>query len=386
MQAMVGSMILFVRRRDSRVDLAVILNQAAVIDHHALLLQQIERAGGTTRFIWPNPGGPLQGVMDSATRRLQRLGVKLDVVEMSAADLMLEYEQGRLGALMPQTPYLDDSYAPEYQEALATIPLVYMNYGLHVFAQPHYMSNPALFSRFRFLLAESSYHYDELVNAGIPADQVLQVGHPSAYWLRRQWTRKFRLRASVLWAPHWTREFSTWEDTLPTVLAIARARPRVRIRLSPHPLLERLTGLALPEGYDKAKQTKESSGQLLLELENQENIVISRDSMLRDIVETDMCITDGIAPIGFFGLTGKPLAVTTSSQRLAAYAPNYSESLKYVFESGSQSEIFDWALKQLDAGVVGRVSRAQVQAAYGAVSSYDKSPGSLLLKHLRSVL
>jgi len=155
------------------------------------------------------------------------------------------------------------------------------------------------------------------------------------------------------------------------------------VRLSPHPLLEALTGLKLPSGYDQATLQDSTTTNTLTLLCQEPNVTVTRGPLLKDIVESDICVTDGKAMIGFFGITGKPMAVSKSTERRADLLPEYRSLANHWTEEGSPERIEVWLNKILDEWSPGMKSAEAIAAGDVALPTFEPSPGAALLRRLR---
>jgi hypothetical protein len=364
-----------------RVDIALLVNQAHALDHHAELMQQFADAGGRALIIWPSQPGAIQGGLKEAKDNLEALGIDVEFAVMSSTQILRAFRRGRLGALLTQTPFLAEHHAPTFAPVFAAVPLIYLGYGLDVFSSSLSMSG-ALLSRFSLILAASAHHAERLIRSGIAREKVLVLGHPSVYRLRREQPPEGNGTPTLLWQPHWTREFSTWELALPVILNLARTRRDIHVRISPHPLLEALTGLEVPVGYDQSTQHDSTSSEILGQLRDEPNVSFTWGPLLKDIQESDICVTDGKAMIGFFGLTGKPMAVTKSPGRQSTLLSEYQPLATHWMTEDSPENVAIWIDTILDTWEPGMKSAEAIAAGHTALPTFELSPGAALAKRL----
>ena len=129
----------------------------------------------------------------------------------------------------------------------------------------------------------------------------------------------------ILWAPHWTQTwldrdskgFSRFSESISPILACLEARPEVEVIFRPHPLLELAIQqpvgtptFLLSQAISTAGSISESNWRDDFEnLKTHPRFIWSRESLFDDLNRTDVLLTEGVAIIGYWGVTGKPMIV-----------------------------------------------------------------------------
>lgn len=378
-----------------RCEIKMILCQESGFDNFANLALQLEREGIEVEFIWPFYAGPLQGSPENANRLLKLHNQAWNLRSFKSRlrwGMFLLYSKFREYKFFAQTPYIDDHYHPRTAKLFSHRSIGYLNYGINLEASNPVNFDLEIFKQFSPMLVANQFENAIFIARGAKSPNLVVTGMPGPYevFLQNQTRVLYQLSGkpvTLLWAPHWNREWSTWERVLPELLRFAKEKPEVRVLIRAHPLLMQISGRTLPKGYLLSEATSERISEELNELLSQSNVQISGGTMVSDCLESDWLLTDGISIIAYWAATGRPLAVTRKLQ-----SPEFSgfgrRLLNYaqIIDMERPGQVFEWLSRR--ATIIGQDADSQ-SGDQGLVSEAKHyfhdgmSPGKIFADWLR---
>jgi hypothetical protein len=137
-------------------------------------------------------------------------------------------------------------------------------------------------------------------------------------------------RPRLLWAPHWSKDwlngtqgFAQWRKTVGVILDFAYSNPLIDIVVRPHPILREVilasrfkSRLILNREALKAIDLESDSHDLddFSNLLSLQNVSMSDNTLLEDILRSSHLVTDGVSIIGYWATTGKPMLVVEGKE------------------------------------------------------------------------
>jgi hypothetical protein len=166
---------------------------------------------------------------------------------------------------------------------------------------------------FTKILVSSKQDLQSFKSEGIPDEKLALIGNPLTFEIKYgkslHNSKVERDSVNILWAPHWDSSWSNWEATLPKVMELLDSNSSYKLTFRPHPLLMPGIKGSLPKGYRAAVPEHSISVRTIVDFLRRENVHLSTSSLILDIQENDLLLTDGVSIIGFWYPTGKPIAV-----------------------------------------------------------------------------
>lgn len=250
---------------------------------------------------------------------------------VNASSILRHYRKTKSKAIFLQSPYLE--HYPEWFSTLEPdADFAYAGYGISLsnYYEGHFNTLVIQFSK--YLLSASPYEFDGYQMNSSKRSTVIFSGNPLMYELRsilkERAIENFPYKTRLLWAPHWSKDwlngtqgFAQWKKTIGVVLDFARLNPHIEIVVRPHPILREtimasqfehrlITNREAIKSIDLESDLNELSK--FVELLNLENVSMSGNSMLEDVLSSSHLITDGVSIIAYWATTGKPMLVIES--------------------------------------------------------------------------
>ena len=250
-----------------------------------------------------------------------------------------------LGIVM-QMPYLE-MYNASWQEIEYRHRAAYLGYGINLIKVPHQYSSGPL-RRFKYLGAHGPGEVEAYIEGGCLHRSVRWVGNPLLWQLMTLDSGKKRnaigknsfsadAKITILWAPHWAKDWygglgtTTFPETLFDICGIAQDNPSVQFVLRPHPFLLKKFGIVASRADQDALTLK------WLELSVLPNVTISNSTMGDDIMNADICITDGVSIIAYASALGIPVVITRrkGSPEFYVWGEEIAREQRIVFDQES---------------------------------------------------
>ena len=332
----------------------ILLCQESGFDNLASLALDLDRIGQSYYFLWPLDEGPLQGSFSIASELREKWGFRGPIIRIKSVEQLRSLKRKILanqGITFIQTPYLSDHYVASSLDFLKEVRLGYLNYGVNLANTPDYHYQLDIYNSISALLVANEFERDAFIAAGVSPEKIVSVGVPVIHELIH-FTQKSEPASQkplkVLWAPAWAWGWSNWEETLPTLYAVAKKHSDLEVKIRAHPLLTPLTSRQVPPSYQTAKPRSANSESLFQKLLSLPNVEISNDTIVADCRMHDILLTDGVSIIGFWAATGKKQGVirrATSPQFSSQYL-EINQNVQHLDIDTNQIE--DWIVEEME--------------------------------------
>jgi hypothetical protein len=180
--------------------------------------------------------------------------------------------------------------------------------------------------------------------------------------------------------------YSRWAETIETLYHWVRKNPDVQLKVRAHPYLQDAL-VGFHKGFSESKnpnvrqsidpKVDQDALILMSNLLSLSNVVLSNDSMLNDIMDSDALITDGISILGYWAVTGKPMIFIRDSG-----SPTMNEvGEKIVSQCDLSPEPSDLQIWLNDWKIGRKGHRAEPKrTADSLFPTFSKSPFELLIE------
>lgn len=344
----------------------MVLHEMGTLDHAAAVSSQIREAGWFVKHV----------VLGDEELPPWALGA-FPSVDRLTDYAALEEIAGFAAAWLPE-PY-EQLRPTEWRNLWERVPVVYSGYTLPLSDWKRGLYELPFFDKCSLILASGPVDALEHRNAGGHLRRVITSGDPLMFEVAklRETASSERRMGSVLWAPHWTlkwvdgaRGFATWEWVVGELYRFFKSHREVRLVVRPHPHLR------FSEGGAFAR----SVARKLFSLPNVER---SRSSMLRDIEESNLLVSDGVAILAYFAATGKPVVVVESHKAPAPFGPLGREIVSQMARVGNRTELGDILVDFSSGRKVSFSSHHDLPALIRSHFIVEHlSPGQALIDHL----
>jgi len=313
-------------------------------------------------------------------------------VYRSTHELKAHFRARVPSAVFLQSPY-SHHYPSWFVRATRSQPLAYAGYGIPLsrWTDGHFRQKLILAAT--WLLAESQYSFEGFSEA-TPAARVLLTGDPLMWNVRKELAPGEPLArgsTALLWAPHWSqswptgeRGFGRWRETLGPLTSWVQKNPGVSVTIRPHPILREALSLVGEEktfhpeaGQALNAHIDASNLRRLHSLLEHENVKLSTKTLVKDVVESDALLTDGVSPIAYWAPTGKPLAVVRDE-----FSPSFNLNGTHIVACARQVSSCSGIIEWLDDWEKGHFSNNEeiARRSEEVHPSFQDSPFSLWLK------
>lgn len=314
----------------------------------------------------------------------------------SKSSLTSHFLSAKSKAIFFQSPY--EEHYPDWFEGLdSEIDFAYSGYSINLADYYPGTYGSSIVRKSKYLLAGSLDELNGYRKVARPDAVVLLTGNPLLFQLRKligENQDQPKGPAKVLWAPHWTKSwqdssegFARWEVALSAIYAFARKNLDKEIVFRPHPLLRAAIDVEL--GKIKSLENRESiktqdSGSFkiftaeLREFLKLKNVRMSKGTMLQDVHESDLLVTEGLSIIAYWATTGKPILVIRDSK-----SPRFNlegESLLSIVDQTSMiQDVLGWLNSNSRSNFLS-VNRELISLSNSIHPTFDKSPLKMIVE------
>lgn len=279
----------------------------------------------------------------------------------SKSNLTSHFIRAKSKAMFLQSPY--EEHFPYWFEGLdQEIDFAYSGYSINLADYYPGTYGSSIVRKSQYLLAGSQDELNGYKAVARPNAVVLLTGNPLLFQLRKMTTgnlKQHKKSIKLLWAPHWTKTwqdasggFARWEIALRAIYTFAKQNSEVNVVFRPHPLLRAAIEAELGEkkslkNRESMKTQKSDSFSLfaaeLNEFLQLKNVRKSHNTMLEDVHQSDLLITEGLSIIAYWATTGKPILVLrdTGSPRFNAEGETL---LSKIDQASEIPEILSWLI------------------------------------------
>jgi hypothetical protein len=314
----------------------------------------------------------------------------------SRQSLISHFSDSKSQSMFLQSPY--EEHYPDWFENMHTeIPFAYSGYSINLADYYPGTYGSSIVRNSRFLLAGSQ---DELngYTTVARADAIVQLtGNPLLFELRKminQNKNRPKKPMRILWAPHWTTSWqdsteglARWDIALEAIHTFANMNLDKEIVFRPHPLLRAAIEAEL--GKEKILKHRESIKTQqseyfmvfvaqLREFLQLKNVKTSKNTMLQDVYQSDLLVTEGLSIIAYWATTGKPILVLRDDR-----SPKFNAEGEELLTTVDQTNLVAEALSWLDLHSTSRkINKARVDLSHNIHPTFDKSPLELIHQYM----
>ena len=316
----------------------------------------------------------------------------------SSASCSRHFKKTGSSALFVQSPYMEH-YPEWFLSLISEVNFAYAGYSLNLVDYfPGQYGSPFI-KNSKYLLAGSHNEYIGYQKHSNQNSHVLLTGNPLMYNLRE----RIKLSGSrenpphiLLWAPHWIQEWETsnngfarWDIALDLIHQFALKNPENLVIFRPHPILRvAIQGYLNPNLKIKNNeviktQAKDSFKNLLFRfglLLNLQNVEMSRESMIEDVLRANYLITEGVSIIGYWATTGKPIVVLRDES-----SPEFNEDgktlLSAIAQVGDTDSLREW-LKEIHQKERNIPNCDLIEISQTVHPTFQQSPAKIMLENL----
>ena len=301
-------------------------------------------------------------------------------------------------AIFLQSPYIDH-YPDWFFDLHEVADLAYGGYSLSLIDYFEGQYGSHLIKKSKYLLAGSLDEYENYKKYGREDAVVVLTGNPLMYSLRRELlsSRVSRKENQILlWAPHWiekwgvdSRGLAHWENAIQSIFIYAERNVNKTIIIRPHPILRIILDTYLnndSEILNRESRTAALSNSLndilpiMKKLLDFKNVELSNSSMIEDVLNADMLITEGVSIIGYWAATGKPILILRDS--LSVGFNKEGEQLLLGTEQASDvSEILDWIQRTFNYPTMNLNSNL-IELSQTIHPTFKKSPIQIMAEYM----
>lgn len=303
-------------------------------------------------------------------------------------------------AVVLQSPYYEHypEFLPPTLRSVA-VATVFFGYGLPLNVWEGGQTRLESFSSFSAIASATRGHYKALKSE--QGSRAILAGDALMHRLVSQAavdkSNRSPNRKRVLWAPHWSqswfgdapRGFSRFSDSVGAFAQLLNSRSDIELIFRPHPLLE----LALNNSKDVptpfSHQTqltaeaiaKEDWHENFAQLQAHQSFRWSTSSLEEDVRSADLLVTEGVAILGQWGVTGKPMIVWRDSEspRLTKIGLVIAHLNRRVSNAEELINELDTAL---DSDQVGSLQLAKARLVRSLFKFVQPNPSVFVLKKL----
>ncbi len=314
----------------------------------------------------------------------------------SRQSLISHYSDSKSRSMFLQSPYQE--HYPDWFENLHTeISFAYSGYSINLADYYPGTYGSTIVRNSRFLLAGSQDELNGYMTVARPDAIVQLTGNPLLFQLRKmiiENKNRPEKQMRILWAPHWTNSWqdstdglARWDIALEAIYTFANKNSDKEIVFRPHPLLR--AAIEAEIGKEKILKNRESiktqqsdyfrafveqlKGFLQLK-----NVKISKNTMLQDVYQSDLLVTEGLSIIAYWATTGKPILVLRDD-RSPKFNAEGEELLTIIDQANLVAETLSW----LDLhSTTRKTNKALVDLSHNIHPTFNKSPLELIHQYM----
>lgn len=283
-----------------------LIHEFGTLDHAIALKEQIEKAGGKVSLSLIGSQQYLPEWANSSFLNCEKID-----------SLSLHHRLSEFDGIWFQDPY-EERRHHTWKTKSYKAKTIYSGYGIPLsnWDYGHYQLD--FYKKCDHIMTSSPYSKKMFEIHGCDPLNVFWSGDPLLFKINEILNQKLPLvhepygitnkNLTILWAPHWTEKWVDGSRGFYRLLEIANLISRylqknsdTQIILRGHPHLKL-------SDFSASKSEKN-----FLNLLQSENLEISTKSLVEDVLRADALITDGVSILSYFGITGKKIAMHSSS-------------------------------------------------------------------------
>lgn len=347
--------------RSKNLKILFLISNPNIFDHALALFNQISKLGVHVRFLLPR-----DVTLPERYRHLETF-----VLRGFSRYLARRYEY-----IWIQVPYRE-LWDPLWKDLIDGKHIIYSGYGLVMDDSDKFHYGLEFYKSCSTIMIQNMDMYSKFISMGINEESLLFTGDPLKYEIQNSSIDNFSdEKYDLVWMPHWTftwvdgrKGFARWPEMFEGILSFAKSNPEFKILIRAHPLMDNPN---IVESGFKWSNVKHK-------LMSESNITFSNNSLIDDIFSCKFLITDGVTPIAYFGMLGKPVCYFKGAGEFGPFNENGLKIVKTTNVASSSDEILGWIK---DIRSVNPIGENLALTINGIFPSFSDSPGQLLVNHL----
>jgi len=350
--------------RSRNLKILLLVSNPEIFDHALALFNQMSKSGAHVRFLLP------KGL---------NLPVRYRHLEKFVLKKFSRYLARRFRYVWFQEPYRElwDSF---WSSLITGNHVIFSGYGLIMTDTDKFHYGLDFYKSCSTIMTQNMEAHSKFISMGISENRLLITGDPLKYELEKTFVQNNSdEKYDLVWMPHWTfkwmdgrKGFARWPEMYEAILSFARLNPQFKILIRAHPLMGNQDESAVDLTWDNVK----------FEFESQPNITFSQESMVDDIVSSKFLITDGVTPIAYFGITGKPVCYFKGGGDFGPFDKNGLNIVKDTYVASNSEELHLWIN---EIRFRNPIDKKLVQTINAIFPNFSDSPGKLLVSHLYEI-
>ncbi len=321
--------------------MVLILNFSYAPDSLCLLAENMFEEGYKIEILVNLNSWNHMGSVEDLKSNISKYSFKFKIKVFKNNRFFLAYLQRKHSSspIFFDTPYLSSYQLKELINMHKDFNFCYINYGLNLASTPNYHYELDDFHKFRFIFINNDHDYQSFVRANVDCNKLVYINNPIIEKLMLADQNKIKSKINnILWAPHFNGDkihgWSQLFDSIDDIYQFVKTSPSICLNIRPHPLLN-LTNITKSLENHSVVIGNDDDQQRINNLLSLENVKISKNNLIVDILENDLLITDGVSIIGYWGATHKNMVII-GPRSLEKYASNYQSYIKTLYFTDSQ--------------------------------------------------
>ena len=350
--------------RSKNLKVLFLVSNPNIFDHALALFNQMSKSGAQVKFLLP-----YGAILPERYLHLETFVLKG----------FSKYFARRYKYVWFQEPYRE-LWDPFWNDLINGKHVIYSGYGLIMTDTDEFHYGLDFYKSCSTIMIQNMDMRSKFISMGINEDKLLFTGDPLKYELKNILNESFSgEKYDLVWMPHWTfkwmdgrKGFARWPEMLEGILSFAKSNPHFKILIRAHPLMDD------PNIVESGFKWSNVKHKLMSEL----NITFSNNSLVDDIISSKLLISDGVTPIAYFGMTGKPVCYFKGAGDFGPFNENGLKIIKTTNVASSLKEIITWIQEVRSTNPLGSKLLQTINAIF---PNFSDSPGKLLVSHLNKI-
>jgi hypothetical protein len=350
--------------RSKNLKVLLLVSNPDIFDHALALFNQMSKSGAQVKFLLP----------DGAV--LPERYIQLEAFVLKGFS---KYFVRRYKYIWFQEPY-QELWDPFWKDLIHAKHVIYSGYGLIMTDTDEFHYGLDFYKNCSTIMIQNTDMHSKFVSMGINEEKLLFTGDPLKYELKNILNENFSSeKYDLVWMPHWTfkwmdgrKGFARWPEMFEEILSLAKSNPLFKILIRAHPLMDD------PNIVESDFKWSDVKNKLMFE----SNITFSNSSLVDDIISSKSLISDGVTPIAYFGLTGKPVCYFKGVGEFGPFNENGLKIVKTTKVASSSDEILSWIKEMRSTNYLGNKLLQTINEIF---PNFTDSPGKLLVSHLNKI-
>lgn len=350
--------------RSKNLKILFLISNPNIFDHALALFNQMSKSGVYVKFLLPKGG-----ILPERYLHLETFVLKG----------FSKYLARRYKYIWFQLPYRE-LWDPFWNDLIDGKHIIYSGYGLIMTETDEFHYGLDFYKSCSTIMIQNMDVYSKFISMGINEERLLFTGDPLKYEIQNISSENLSdEKYDLVWMPHWTlkwmdgrKGFARWPEMFDGILSIAKYNPQLKILIRAHPLMDAPN---IAESDFKWINVKHK-------LMSESNITFSNNSFVDDIISSKSLISDGVTPIAYFGMAGKPVCYFKGAGEFGPFNESGLKIVKTANVASSSDEILGWIKEVRSANPISEKLAQTINAIF---PNFSDSPGKLLVNHLREI-